>query len=224
MFAPFGMGRRVDVERAVQGQARAEGAEAIAAHVEDAAEESSARRSGRLRTSARDETDLVVHLEDEARAAARPGRRAGSKAADERVAEELDLAAEVRGRELGRRLEEETARREEAVVSRVVRERGTQRDRSSGVEEVRERQALEDGDEAGGRAEEGVHLRRRPSRAALSPSRRGGGHGWMSAIAEVKRRRACGGRSPGRRAGCRRARCSTTSRCRGSRARRSGSR
>ena len=70
------------------------------------------------------------------------GRAAAERiveAAREAVAEELVLAAEGRGRELGRRLQVDAARREEAVVSRVVRERGPQARRAAGVEQVGER-------------------------------------------------------------------------------------
>ena len=52
------------------------------------------------------------------------------------MAEELVLAAEVRRRELGRALEEDAARREEAVVARVVGERGPEARGEAVVEQV----------------------------------------------------------------------------------------
>jgi hypothetical protein len=76
------------------------------------------------------------------------------EAAREAVAEVLDLAAEVLARELGRAWRKMPGRREEAVVARVVRDRRAERDRAPVVEEVGERQALEDADEAGRRPEE----------------------------------------------------------------------
>ena len=73
-------GRRVRVERRGERQARADAAQVEAADVEDAAEEVALEDGHALRVGARDEADLGVQLEDEARAGhARCRRRAGSR-------------------------------------------------------------------------------------------------------------------------------------------------
>ena len=71
-----GDGRRVGVERLVERQARADRAQAEAAHVEDAAEEEAREDGHALRRWARDEPAVHVELDDEplARADSRSGR------------------------------------------------------------------------------------------------------------------------------------------------------
>ena len=157
MLAPLAIGGAFGSSAGVERQARADAAEEEAADVEDAAEEEAREDRHALRARARDEPELGVQLEDEAGA-----RRAGAaaervvEAPREAVAEELDLAAEVRRCASSVDACRKTpARREEAVVARVEDEGRAERDRAPVVEEVRERQALEDRDEPRRRPEEG---------------------------------------------------------------------
>src|SRR5581483_11181874 len=126
-----------------------------ATQVENAAEEEAAKNGHARRGRRGDVADLGVQLEHEARA-----WKTGDAA--ERIVEttgppvldELELAPERRGRELGGVGEIDTGRREETIVSRVEDDRRTERDRAAAREQIRERQALEAEVEAGRRAEE----------------------------------------------------------------------
>ncbi len=98
-----GDGRRVRVERRRERQARADAAQVEAAHVEDAAEEVALEDRNALRVRARDEPDLGVELEDEARAGlTRAAAERVVEAPREPVAEVIELAAEGLARELRR--------------------------------------------------------------------------------------------------------------------------
>ena len=141
-----GDGRGVGIERRVERESRSDAAEREAADVEDAAEEVAREDRNPLRVGARDETELGVQLEDEASTGLRralPAERVVEAAGEPVLADELNLASRGSRWRARPSLEKDAGRREEPVVSRVVGERGPQRDGPPVVEEVGERQALE---------------------------------------------------------------------------------
>src|SRR5690606_17182417 len=130
--------RRVDVEAVVERKARADGAEAIAAESEDAAEEEAGEERHAVGVGARHETSLGVHLDHQL------GGELVVEAPDYPVTDELVVAAGLGEGDLGRALEVDAVGGEEAIVAGVVGERRADGGGEAVAEDVREGQLLED--------------------------------------------------------------------------------
>src|SRR5690606_24138837 len=115
-------------------------------------EESSEDRDA-LGGRARDQARLRVELEHEA------GAERVIEPAHEAVADELVLGSEPAHRELGGPVQVDTARREETIVARVEHQAPPEARREAVVEEVSEREAVEDAPRRRGAEQGRVGLR-----------------------------------------------------------------